>query len=311
MKDTPIVSIVCTAFNHENFIRDALEGFIMQKTNFPFEIIVHDDASIDKTASIIKKYESEYPQLFVSIYQTENQFSKKEVNIWTDITFPRARGKYIAICEGDDYWTDPYKLQKQVDFLENNTDYGMVHTGIKVVDLNNELIFFSDSCRPSGEVLFDLLKSAFVVTCSTCFKKSISKEAIDQVAKEDLKCVFDYWLWLHIAMRSKIHYMPEITSAYRSHSGGVTKGNFNYFKEILPLAVLNAISCKLIYFPEKDLNKKWELYINYCRALTASALSWHDRKRYFKFLLNKPIFFLAFFPALWRKIQLRFSKKKS
>ena len=124
----PLVSILCDTFNHEKYISQALDGFIMQQTSFPFEIIVHDDASTDNTAQIIREYELKYPDLFVPIYQTENQFSKPEVNIWTDITFPKARGKYIALCEGDDYWTDPLKLQKQVDFLEENPEYGMVHT---------------------------------------------------------------------------------------------------------------------------------------------------------------------------------------
>ena len=114
----PLVSIICTTYNHENFIREALDGFVMQKANFPFEIIVHDDASTDKTAEIAKEYEEKYPYLFVNIYQNINQYSKLDVNIWTDITFPMARGKYIAICEGDDYWTDELKLKKQVDILE-------------------------------------------------------------------------------------------------------------------------------------------------------------------------------------------------
>ena len=112
----PLVSINCITYNHEAYIRDALEGFLMQKTDFTFEILVHDDASTDQTANIIRKYEKKYPEIIKPIYQKENQYSQ-EVEISKQFQFPRARGKYIAICEGDDYWTNPYKLQKQVIVL--------------------------------------------------------------------------------------------------------------------------------------------------------------------------------------------------
>ena len=118
----PLVSISCITYNHAPFIRECFEGFLMQKTDFEFEILVHDDASNDGTAEIIKEYEQKYPHLFRVIYQTENQYSKGIRGMMARFNFPRARGKYIALCEGDDYWTDPYKLQKQVDFLEGNED---------------------------------------------------------------------------------------------------------------------------------------------------------------------------------------------
>ena len=111
------VSVVCNAYNQETYIRDALEGFVMQKTNFKFEVLVHDDASTDKTADIIREYEAKYPDLIKPIYQTENQYSKGTGEV-TKLQYERIKGKYIAICEGDDYWTDPMKLQKQYDALE-------------------------------------------------------------------------------------------------------------------------------------------------------------------------------------------------
>ena len=110
-KENPLVSIVCESYNHEPYLRKCLDGFVMQKTNFSFEILIHDDASTDKSADIIREYISKYPQLdWKPIFQIENQYSKG-ISIWTEIQFPRAQGKYIALCEGDDYWTDPYKLQ--------------------------------------------------------------------------------------------------------------------------------------------------------------------------------------------------------
>lgn len=114
----PLVSIGCITYNHVNFIRDAIEGFLMQETTFPVEIIIHDDASTDGTADIVRDYESRYPQIIKAIYQDENQFSKG--NKATNFILPLLRGKYIAFCEGDDYWTDPRKLQIQACYLEDH-----------------------------------------------------------------------------------------------------------------------------------------------------------------------------------------------
>src|SRR5690606_25688557 len=119
-----LVSIVCITYNHEDFIADTIESFLMQQTNFKFEILIHDDASTDKTADIIKAYEKQYPHLIKPIYQTENQYSKGvPVEIFN---FERAKGKYIAQCEGDDYWIDPFKLQKQIDYLEKHPQCSLV-----------------------------------------------------------------------------------------------------------------------------------------------------------------------------------------
>jgi glycosyltransferase involved in cell wall biosynthesis len=116
----PIVSVSCLAYNQENFIGEALDGIMMQQTDFPFEVIVHDDASTDQTPAIIRDYAWIYPDIIRAIYQEVNQFSKTGMYPYATHVFPAARGKYIAICDGDDYWTDPHKLQRQVDFMEKN-----------------------------------------------------------------------------------------------------------------------------------------------------------------------------------------------
>lgn len=133
----PKVSICCTTFNHESYVEDAMTGFLMQETDFPIEILIHDDASSDKTQEIVRKYEKKYPNIIKPIYQTENQYSKgKRVNYTFNYT--RAKGKYIALCEGDDYWTDKDKLQRQVELLENNEEVMLcMHaTGVFNVDEN-------------------------------------------------------------------------------------------------------------------------------------------------------------------------------
>ncbi len=118
-----MVSILAAAYNHENYIAHALDSFIMQKTDFPIEIIVQDDASSDRTAEIIKQYEKRYPSLIKPIYQNVNQFSQGKRPIL--LLAKKARGKYLAICECDDYWTDPLKLQKQVNLLEAHPECSM------------------------------------------------------------------------------------------------------------------------------------------------------------------------------------------
>lgn len=133
------LSIMCTAYNHENYIRQTLEGFVSQQTDFAFEAIVHDDASTDGTAAIIREYAEKYPDIIKPIFQTVNQYSQK-VNIDRDIIRPKTKGEYIAYCEGDDYWTDSYKLQKQVNFLENNPEYSATTHNCYFVNENSEEI---------------------------------------------------------------------------------------------------------------------------------------------------------------------------
>lgn len=121
MDETVQVSVYCLAYNHEKYIRKTLEGFAGQKTNFRFKVIIHEDASTDSTAQIIREYEEKYPHIFDVIYQKENQYSKR-VNFFAQYILPRSEGKYITFCEGDDYWCDEYRLQKQFDIMEANPD---------------------------------------------------------------------------------------------------------------------------------------------------------------------------------------------
>ena len=117
-----LVSVLCTAYNHEEYIRDALESIVSQQTDFPFELLVNDDASTDGTAAIIREYAEKYPDIVRPFYQEKNLYSQ-DIDIYYAVFFPNARGKYVAFCEGDDYWTDPTKLQRQVDFLEVHPEY--------------------------------------------------------------------------------------------------------------------------------------------------------------------------------------------
>ena len=135
MNNEILVSICCITYNHEKFIRQALDGFLMQKTNFKFEIIIHDDASTDSTQEIIHEYENKYPDIIKAIYQKENQY-KKGIKA-SYITYQNAKGKYIAVCEGDDYWIDENKLQIQVDYMEQNPKCSFCFHNAKYLNMKN------------------------------------------------------------------------------------------------------------------------------------------------------------------------------
>jgi glycosyltransferase involved in cell wall biosynthesis len=217
MLDKPAVSICCVTYNHERYIRQCLDGFVLQKTNFPFEVLVHEDASLDSTASIVKEYELNYPQLFRCVYQSENQFLKQ--NTLVNILFKMAKGKYIALCEGDDYWTDPYKLQKQVDFLEANPDVAVTyHDSIKI-NINNAVIAETEVGFENRKDFTntELQKGAWLSTRTMCFRNTLTiPNQFEKVLNGDT--------FLTALMGEIGHgkYMPDIKPAvYRIHDEGI------------------------------------------------------------------------------------------
>ncbi|WP_341322791.1 glycosyltransferase [Solibacillus sp. FSL H8-0523] len=228
--ETVVVSVHCLTYNHEKFIAEAIESFLMQKTNFKFEILIHDDASTDRTPEIIKEYELKYPGLIKPIFQTENQYSKrKSFNTLNLNNLIRAKGKYIAVCEGDDYWIDPYKLQKQVDMMEKNPNCSLcVHGGYivtaaeKKVLLKNrpskkDKVFTVDEVIEGGGGLF--------LTNSMVFRKNYGLETPEFLEKSP---VGDYPYVIHFSLLGEVCYIDELMSAYRlGHSGSWTATEFN------------------------------------------------------------------------------------
>lgn len=209
-----LVSIICNTYNHGAYIRQCLEGFVAQKTEYPFEILVHDDASTDNTQEIIREYENKYPKLIFPIYQTENQYSKGITAITQSIQFPRAKGKYVAICEGDDYWCDSRKIQKMISFLESHPEYSAAVHNVLTVDRNDNVIAFDSFGDSEYDIQVDgTLK--FPQTSSYVMKnplKDLSAEG--KVMALNMISADKSWV-LYMIKAGKIRFFPEYMSHYR------------------------------------------------------------------------------------------------
>ena len=221
------VSVICYAYNHEKYIRQCLDGFVMQK-DITFEVIIHDDASTDGTARIIREYEKKNPNIFKPIYQTENQYSKQIPMLIAKYTIPLITGKYVAICEGDDYWTDPYKLKKQYDALERNPDCLMcVH---KVREINEDgsdsgylrpREDISTSILPVGYICNHLNNAKFIHTSSFFFETNKYIEFIKNPPKFRLVSPGgDLPMLLYFNSIGKTYFINDLMSHYRFLSIG-------------------------------------------------------------------------------------------
>lgn len=220
----PLVSICCLTYNHAPFIRKCLDGFLMQETSFPVEILIHDDASTDGTVDIIKEYTEKYPDRIFPLFEEENQYSKPHHKHLDLYNYERARGKYIAYCEGDDYWTDPFKLQKQVDFLEANPEYSVCWHRRSFVNEEDEII--SDDLANEGFLptveginvsLETYLTSHFVQPLTMVFRYSALD--FDNIRKfkyfSDTQEIF-------FLLKQGVGYVLNFNGGcYRIHSGGV------------------------------------------------------------------------------------------
>ena len=212
-----MVSVVCDVFNHEDYLRECLDGIVMQQTNFAFEILIHDDASTDKSVEIIKEYVDKYPHLFKPIYQKENKFSKG-ISIWKDIQFPRAKGKYIAICEGDDYWTDPLKLQKQVDFMEENEECVLCFTNATVISDNPKERNMYNHLEERDYSAIEIYKTWTIPTNTIMWRR------LQDYPSRTFKDIYfgDIFLFLDLAVRGRVHCINQKTGVYRRNEGGVS-----------------------------------------------------------------------------------------
>ena len=276
LSKAPLVSVNIITYNHEPYIAQAIEGALMQKTNFPYEVLIGEDDSSDGTREICKEYAARYPakiRLFLNDRKNVIYINGRPTGRWNFVNLLRnARGQYMAICEGDDYWIDPYKLQKQVDFLEKNKDYGIVHTDAhwlfnKTGKIIQNWHRYYNHLIPQGDIYEKLIEANIIFTCTVCVRKCF----IERFGLKDNFCdqnflMGDYPRWLYISRKSKIGYLDFASATRRLMEESATQS--------------------------KDLQKKWEL-----------ILSGYDTRK--KFMEKYPVS-----PELEKQILIRFNQTK-
>lgn len=208
------VSILCLVFNQEKFIRKTLDSLLEQKTDFEYEIIVNDDASTDSSAKIIQEYENKYPGKVIGIYHEKNQYSQGVFPL--NVALPYARGEYIAICEGDDYWLSNLKLQMQYDYMISNSQCSMCISSAELVDIDGNHVGEMKPFEKSGDYGFEdyLEKKANIPTASIMSTKTHLSTMLDEKYRKEAD-VGDIPLSLYMFTNGTVHYNEELLSAYR------------------------------------------------------------------------------------------------
>lgn len=268
-KDVPMVSVAMLTYNHENFIVQAIESVIMQKTSFTVKLIIAEDKSTDKTREIVKEYQRKYPHLIKLILQKENVGAHNN-NL---VLLSNLEGKYIAAIEGDDYWTDPYKLQKQVNFLEASPDFSMCFHEVSCLDqkYNKDLGFYTNSSKDKY-VTEDLFDKHFIATCSIVFRNNIIfPNWFNKVSSGDKLLIF-----LN-SLNGYIKFIDNVMGVYRIHSGGLSNTHIGIKKVYDMSTYLNLInthtSFKYDELCKKSLLHEIEVHIvsNYIKEKKLTA----------------------------------------
>lgn len=262
---TPKVSVITLTYNHEKYIRRCIESVINQRYSFPIEYIIGEDCSTDKTREIVLEYAEKYPGLIRVIAARQNTGGIQ--NAYR--TFARARSRYIAICEGDDYWTDENKLNKQVRFLDQNSEYVLSFHDCKVIDRNGLIV--SDSkvgnVKNSGYSKKELCKGKLVPTLSVVLNR---KKIFEQVSRDDKNKIknLDLFYFSMLSKYGAAYYHRDIEKGvYRIHTGGVWSQ-----KDKVRKARSNYITFRLIYKYHEGKHKKWakqEMYKKYLSYVLA------------------------------------------
>lgn len=278
--EKPLVSVICLVYNMKDYLRQTLDSILMQKTNFPFEIVVHDDVSTDGSADIVREYAEKYPDIIVPILQTENQYSKG-VLITKDIILPKLCGKYAAYCEGDDYWTDPDKLQKQFDFMESHPDYTLCTAKIRQVNCSDpsvpdQMIAPSDH---TGEITLEQIlkmkdKQAFC-TCSMFFKTDVMLTCPDNFPNRGERVKI---IWL--ALNGKVWFINEEMGVYRRERPGswtATSWREGKRKKINTLYGFLRVYNRIDVFTENKYSELFQdIYLQYMKKLLHAGASYGE-----------------------------------
>ena len=222
----PLVAIHCLVYNHAPYLRDCLDGFVMQQTNFPFVAIVHDDVSTDGSAVIIREYEEKYPDIIKLIYEAENLYQKggfTAINEVMNTAIEATGAKYVAMCEGDDYWTDPLKLQKQVDFMEANPEYSVCFHRYDIYDETNKQFrsdacgIYLNECNKNKEVTIDMFLRHWVTQPLTMMYRN----GVNLGGDKKYTFYRDQHTIFHLLQTGKGALLNFKAGVYREHNGGI------------------------------------------------------------------------------------------
>ena len=319
-----LVSICCITYNHEDYIRKALDSFLMQETSFPFEIVVHDDASTDRTGAIIRSYQEKHPQIIRAIVQKENQYSQGRDTF--SIAFKECRGKYIATCEGDDFWTDPSKLQRQIDYLETNGQaVASFHSVIEVLPDLTELGTYTQPPFKKKNNIYDikdiiLFDGKVIHISSLVFRKGslIKDGVIDSLYYKSP--VGDLVIMLILAGKGTFYYLARTMSCRRMEVPGGASQRLFRNKEMN--AKVTASIINLYHEYDARTNFLYTKQLNY-NIIKRSLNDLIDQKQYntivqsdyFKkqtFQKKIRIFLHYLFPSSYRRlVEKVFQRKRS
>jgi len=315
MTNIPLVTVCCLTYNHADYIVQTLDGILNQKTTFPYEVIVHDDASTDGTSDIIRRYEKKYPDIVVPIIQTENQFFK--YNLAKQYVNPKARGKYIAICEGDDYWTDTTKLQKQVEYMEAHPECTMTFHAIEQLNSDGSVIKYhplKESCVVSPECIIKR-GGMFCPSVSLVIRRDICE---NWPKFRELAKVYDFPIQILSAINGKVYYFHEEMGVYRY---GATGSWTEAHNEKTDYAHMQNEEEWLRLFNEYS-NNQYEYEVNYHLARiwlveyqkNLNIINYKNARKYVKMLSRKDALIinlrLLFFRVGKRKAQRIFALLK-
>lgn len=314
-------------YNHEKYIKQAINSVLMQKTDFPFDLIIGDDYSFDDTRRICSDYENEYPDKINVIYNNQNLgILKNYIN-----TFYKCNGVYTALLSGDDYWIDEYKLQKQYDFLEKNPDYGLVHTDFNryYMEYNKiqEAVLRSAKKRKrlEGNIYEDLLRFNPICASTVMIRKTLLKEAIFETdllnnnwTSEDIP------IWLYSAQKLKIGFLNDLTTVYRVNSNSasslkfITKENVdkslnvrNYFIERYGASNETKTYIQRLYF-KKLMRVGLITKDNSIAKSSIKQLSmFTDRNTFIEKIVFKLLYILSFNYITWCIVSFFYKKKRA
>ena len=306
----PLVSICCVAYNHEQYIKDALESFMSQKTTFPIEIVVSDDCSKDGTHAIIKEYVEKFPDLFRDISPKQN------LGLFENFTYvqEQARGKYIAICEGDDFWIDPYKLQKQVDILEADESLmacctnciNVDKTGKEIVPLNSATTE-NIQCDKRYTLRDFFSENHQYPTLTVVYRNSHKEELYSKLRHTKNPFLADWPLWIILLTYGDMLFLNQKTAAYRNNPTSIT----HTANRVARAKTSIDICCKVAdILPEEysdiaaDLRKTNWVWISLIFAYKAE-------KRYFGMLGSFIMAAIMCPKSLWQTIKGALTKRKN